>query len=38
LDLLPTLALVLLLLLLLLLLAATGTRKEAYKQTAIANQ
>jgi hypothetical protein len=35
LDLLPTLALFLLLLL---LLAATGTRKEAYKQTAIANQ
>jgi hypothetical protein len=38
LDLLTTLALILLLLLLLLLLAATGTRKEAYKQTAIANQ
>jgi hypothetical protein len=36
LDLLPTLALILLLLLL--LLAATGTRKEAYKQTAIENQ
>jgi hypothetical protein len=36
LDLLPALALFLLLLLL--LLAATGTRKEAYKQTAIANQ
>jgi hypothetical protein len=37
LDLLPALALFVLLLLLLLL-AATGTRKEAYKQTAIANQ
>jgi hypothetical protein len=36
LDLLPALALFVLLLLL--LLAATGTRKEAYKQTAIANQ